>query len=228
VAYSFAAASTDRIECGTDAVPKANTWSIFVRLKVNSSNTSLRRLCEYGQTSGGFRAQMYSHFNVGTNVLDVGHSISGGFIEATWTTGWTAGSTHTYVGVNTGTDLVIYADTDASAKSTASGFGGNSDQDSGQAFTIGNLSGFSDGADGVIYEVGWWAGTVLTGAQAAKLGAGNPSGVPTPTNYWGLINSAKPTFGTVTGTVTGATLVAHAGNNVYRDTGGMLLTGVGS
>ena len=131
------------------------------------------------------------------------------------------------MGTYDGSAVRIYADTDSTQK--ASGVASaTSDQQSDQTFCFGNLTTFSNGADCVIYEVGWWPCTVLTGAQAAKLGAANPSGVPTPTNYWPLINSPNPLFGTVTGTVTGATVVAHAGNNVYGTAGGFLLTGVGS
>ena len=226
--YTFGAGTSNKIVCGTDVVTKASTWSLFVRLKVLSANTTTRRICEYGQTSGGFRAQFYSHFLVGTNDLRVGHSIGGGFNEVGWVTGWSAGSIHSFVGVNNGTGIIIYADTDSTAKATNALAGGNSDQDSGQVFTIGNLDTFSDGADCDIYEVAWFPSTVLTGAQAAQLGAGSPVGVPLPRHSWGLINNPKAEFGGVHGTVTGASVVAHGVTNVYPvPITGRVLLGVG-
>lgn len=209
MAYSFAAGSADRIDCGT-GVAHATTWSIAVRLKVNAANTTLRRLCYYSQTSGSFLSNFYSHFlNVGTNELRIGGSGAG--IEAAWVTGWTAGTLHTYVGTYDGSSIRIWADTDSTPKAVAGGGSGVSDQQADQVFCFGNLTGQSNGADCVIYEVAWWPGTVLGAGRVVQFGAGFDADLisPRPTHHWRLIANPNDHAGGQNGTVTGATLVSH-------------------
>jgi hypothetical protein len=69
--------------------------------------------------------------------------------------------------------------------------------------------------DGTIYELAYWPMTALTGAEAAALGAGNAAGITLPTDYWQLVDSPNALYGGHHGTVTGATLATHSGNNLY-------------
>jgi hypothetical protein len=149
------------------------------------------------------------------NQEELSHSFGGVFEQILWVSGFTAGSTHILVGTFGGTTFSLYADTDATAKATGT-VSTPSDTDADQVFCIGNLAGLSHSADATLYEVGWWPGVTLTGAQAAILGGGGPAtGVPLPTHYWPLISDAVALYGGVDGTVTGASVVAHAGTNWF-------------
>ena len=214
MAYLFGAANSDRIDCGT-SVTTASTFSIFVRFKVTAANTVYRALATFANSTTGVEYQMFLAFGAGTtNILTFGFGHGGIYPALNWTSGFTAGSTHTLVGTYDGANLKLYADTDATPKATLAET--NTPDTTSIRFQIGQDMGYGNdkSADSTIYEVGWWPGTVLTGAQAAAIGAATAP-VIAPTNYWPLVSDAVATFGGQNGTVTGASVVAHAGINLY-------------
>ncbi len=214
MAYLFGAANTDGIDCGT-AVTTGATFSVFVRVKVTAANTVYRALATYANSTTGVEYQMFLAFGAGTtNIVTFGFGAAGTYPAATWTSGFTAGSTHTLVGTYDGANLRIYADTDATAKVTQATT--LTPDSTSIRFQIGQDQGFGNNksADSTLYEVGWWPGTVLTGAQAAGMGAGTAP--PTsPSDYWPLVSDALAFTGGHNGTVTGASVVAHSGTNLY-------------
>jgi hypothetical protein len=152
-------------------------------------------------------------------------------VGTTWLSGFGAGETHrlTYA-VDPGSTLQdLYADSDSTAKAHV-GDAHAADQVANQRFTIGNNQGQTNSFNGTIYEIAWWAGTLLTGGQIAQLASGNLSGIPNPTSYWGFNVDATDLFGGQHGTVTGAVLAAGDGLNLYnnptRSQGRGLLLGV--
>ena len=231
-AYVFGSATSDIVDCGT-TVTHASTWSVAARFTITTADGTLRRLVMFTQPTGSQTSNALLQFQGGTNVVHAGVSRAGGtFVFADWTTGFTAGSTHTLVATCAGSGGVvsIYADTDATAKAVSASLASNPDQDTDQAFCIGNLSTFSDSAHATIYEVGWWPGTVLTGAQAASLGTGGQMafGFPQPTNYYSFDGNANDLFGGKHGTVTGATQTADAATSWFPAAlGGTTLAQVG-
>lgn len=213
MAYLFGAVNADNIDCGT-SVPGATTFSCFVRLKMTTANAFTHvPLARRVNPSGPLNFQIY--FTDATLPNQANFFFSGNGSAATWLSGFTAGSIHTLVCTVDDAFLRIYADTDATAKATAvqTAF---PDTSGTQHFVIGNTfpSGGNESADATIYEVGWWPGVVLTGAEAAGIGAGTPPATP-PAHYWPLLTDANALFGGQHGTVTGATLVAHSGTNLY-------------
>src|SRR5690349_21826494 len=174
MAYSFGLGNTDKISMGT-TIGKSVPFSIFARVKVNTVTNLVPRRFIASYNDGGSQSFFYLFFLEDpsfNNQLAFGFSKSSGtsFPTVKWTSGFTAGSIHTVVGVYTGSALNLYADTDSSAKTTTAE-SGTPDQPS-QTFLVGN-SGGSESWDGTVYEIGWWPGTALTGAQAANLGAAN-------------------------------------------------------
>lgn len=218
MAYTFGAVNTDRIDCGT-TLAKSSTFSVFVRFKLTASDTSTRMLATYQGTAQSV-FYVFASGVLGANTISFGISTGSAtaFPGIHWLSGFSAGVIHTVVVTYDGTGTFhIYADTDATQKtsfgSTGSG-NGTPDTSADQRFYIGNQLGQTISAAGTIYEVGYWPGTVLTGAEAAAIGSGTPPAV-NPTNYWGLINDADAMIGGVNGTVTGASNVAHSGTNLY-------------
>jgi hypothetical protein len=215
MAYRFGAGGTDKIRTGTGIV-LASTWSISARLTIAAANATDRVIAAVAPPAGSATCQFYFSSS-GTNVLRLFMTTGGGtaFPLVDWTSGFTAGSHHVVVGTYDGSNLRLYADVDATAKATQAA-SGPPDQDAGTFVTLGNDSGATTASlDGILYEVGWWPGVVLTGAQSALLGdRGRPygtevTGVPTPTEYWGLITDANADIGGHHGTVTGAVRVGH-------------------
>lgn len=215
--YLFGAgAVSDVIDCGT-AIVKASTFSLFIRFKPTSSNATTRRLVEFRQPSAPFNAQAIIDFSPGgSQEITATFSTSGSYHDLVWSSGFSAGTVHVLVATYDGSTHKLYADTDATAKASVSA-SGTPDADADQKFHIGNVPTIAAGADATIYEVGWWPGTALTGAQAAQLGIGYDAAfiVPRPANHWRLIGHANDHVGGKNGTVTGATLVAHDARIFY-------------
>jgi len=218
MAYLFGSANTDCIDCGT-AVTTAATFSAFIRFKVATADSTLR--LPFGlRNAGGTRINLQIYFNSGTNVLNGAVTVGAGTADGTapWTSGFTAGTIHTVVVTVSGTAMALYADTDATPKVSAT-LVNVVDTDGTQDFSIGNLPGQTFSLNGTMYEVGWWAGTAVSAAEAAAMGSGTPPATQA-THYWPLVSDANALFGGHNGTVTGATVVAHSGANLYAAAGG--------
>jgi len=215
MAYTLTDISTDRIAVGAPA--NANTFSFFARFILNADaggGGANRWLASFNNAAIS-QWQLALLFPAGTtNQLAFNITKAGGTsVGPAWTTGWTTPSTHTVVCTYNQTTLALYADGDATPKATTAETAAP-DQGS-QTLTFGAIPTLSDAAPMTLYEAAWWPGTVLTGAQAAQLGSGSAVGLPTPTDYWGFIGNAYDLFGGMHGTVSGATLIAGDGLNVY-------------
>lgn len=213
--YLFGATVTDNIACGTTVSRATTASSAAVRFKVTSANTSIRRLIRFvdaGNTSINYNLGFSSGATNQANFAFVRDA--GGTASLSWTSGFTAGTIHTLVTTYDGATMSLYADTDASAKATVAETGVPFSTGT-LSFGIGNAPGAisNTSADSTIYEVAWWPTTLLTGAQAAAFGAGFDAtmlGATWPTNHWRLIGNPNDHIGLKHGTVTGATLAAHA------------------
>ena len=212
MAYLFGAANSDRINAS--GLPAWSTkFSMFIRLKMTASSTVQRELFDPQS------ANTFLDFSGGgaTDTLRIGYQDSASAFQLiTWLTGWSAGAIHTAVATMDTTlgtnNLKLYADVDATPKAQLTttlgplSAGGNATI-GGDATTL--------SADCTIYEVAWWASLALTGAQSAQLGGGTATGIPNPDDYWGFNLDTVDLFGGNNGTVTGATLVAHSGSNLW-------------
>lgn len=213
MAYLFGAANTDCIDCGT-GVTTAGNFTAFMRFKLATADGSLR--LPFGlRNAGGTRINLQVYFNSGTNVLNGAVTVGGGTADGTapWTSGFTVGTIHTVVVTVSGSAMALYADTDATPK-VSSTLGNLVDTDGTQDFAIGNVPGNTFSLNGTMYEIGWWAGTAVSAAEAAAMGSGTPPGTQA-THYWPLVSDAVALFGSQNGTVTGASVVAHSGSNLY-------------
>lgn len=209
-AYLFGAGQTHNIACG--ALTKAASWSLAVRFAFTQANTVADRRLIYFSTDDYSLAQCFLQTAVGgTNRLYAGGTRGGSYITVLAPTPGSDLDTGNHVAVVTwdaAGNLSLYLDSNATpVNSTASG--GNCDTTGTQSFMIGNIPPAgtpTQSADATIYEVGWWPGTVLTGAQAAALGAGGQMnvGFPLPTDYYALDGNADDLYGGHNGTVTGA------------------------
>jgi hypothetical protein len=215
MAYTFTDLSANRIAVGAPA--NANTFSFFARFILNADTGgggANRWLASFNNAAIS-QWQLALLFPAGTtNQLAFNITKAGGTsVGPAWTTGWSTPSTHSVCCTYDQTQLAIYADGSSTAKATTAETAAP-DQGS-QTLTFGAIPTLSDAAPMTLYEAAWWAGTALTAAQAGAITAGNPGGIVFPTDYWGLVNNANDLFGSNNGTVTGASLVAHAGSNLY-------------
>lgn len=209
MAYLFGSGNTDHIDCGTPA--RASTFTVWARFKLAAADTASKTVMTF-RTATLVQAQVL--FTGGTNVVNASVTSSGTPTAATWTSGFTGGSIHTLAMTYDASFIAIFADTDATAKATQAQ-GNPVDQDASMLFQIGNVAAAPTlSLAGTMYELGWWAGTVLTGAQLAAMGSGTPPATD-PSNYWPLVSDAVALFGGINGTVTGASVVAHSGTNLY-------------
>ena len=220
MAYLFGAGAADKIAVGTNVTLWTTKVSVYARGTLTSSDTSAREILTW-VTAGVFDWQLFLEYGTGgTNQVQFGYrSTTPSYHIATWTSGFTAGSLHTLVGVIDLTlgsaNVALYADTDATAKATA-----NSTVAPYAATTPAVILGnhpdvTTQSLDGRLYEVGLWIQTALTGAQAAALGAGRAESVPPPTYYWPLLTDARAMMGGLDGVVSSATVVDHSGGNLY-------------
>ena len=215
MAYHFgtAASSGDVIDCGTTP-SKASTWSLqWLGALANASDTP-RLLVGY-RSSSAFLCQLFAG-GVGSgnnNQITASFSKNGftAFPFARYTTGISAATVHSLVATYDGANIQIYLDTNASAVATQAETG-TPDQDAGQHFYIGNRELLDQAAEGNAYAVGYWPGVVLTGAQAAFLGAGYDAAYLFAPYHWRLGTNANARRGGAHGTVTGAFVVSHAAN----------------
>ena len=229
-AYLFGTGVTDNIDMGT-SVTHAATYSAAIRFALTTSSTETRMLVCFhdGTTTDQFSILCFG----GTDELHVSQTEASGATthSATWTTGGlTAGTTHVVVATrndSTG-DLIIYGDTDATPKQTTASTP-TPDQGGTQHFMVGNQPSGTISAHAKIFEVAYWAGTVLTPAQAAALGTGGQMafGFPQPTDYYNFSGNANDLFGGKNGTVTGATQVADPATSWFPVAAGTLLSTVG-
>lgn len=221
MAYSFGAANTDKIVAGTGLTLWTNHCSVFVRFTINAANATKRELLNYVTPGGAFDWQLFFDFGTGaTNQVTFGYrDTTPAYHIATWTSGFTAGSTHTLVGTIDTTlgsaNVKIYADTDATAKATQTGTVAPIAASAPQWWMGNHQDDTTDSLDGILYEVAYWPTTTLTGANAAALGAANAAGITLPAYYWGFGSDAGDMFGSKPGTVTGAALTSHSGTNLY-------------
>lgn len=217
MAYLFGGSATDIIASGA-TIARGATFSLFVRVKPTNNSSATRVLVRVGEGSN-INAQIFMDASNNLNANFFGISV------ATWAGPLSAGTRYSIVYTYDGGTANLYVDTDATPKATVVQV--VSPPTPSQCY-IGNAEPSNVlSADARIYECGWWPGTVLTGAQAAKIGAANSVGLPLPTNYWGLVTDAKALFGTLNGTAT-AGLVAHEGVNLYGGSNSALtLLGVG-
>lgn len=214
MAYLFGSATADIIDCGTPG--RANTFTVFSRFSPAAASTEFRILTAFRESTEVIQMQLLFGGGIGVNQITGTIDIGGVAKSIFWDSGFGVGVIHTVVFTYDGHFLRLYADTDSTPKAISADLNGNPDQSLSQRFEIGNTAAAPTFSfHGTIYEIGWWPGTVLTGAQAAQLGAGNASGIPLPSNYWGLVSDASDLFGGQNGTVTGATLVPQAGTNLY-------------
>lgn len=221
MAYLFGAAATDNIAV-SGFVPWTTKFSVAARFSLAQVNTAQRALV-YNNNN-----QFFFDFATSTNTVRLGwHASDGNFPLAAWTTGFTAGTTHTVIvvvdpslsGVNR---LKIYADGSATPKTWSSSgsepsmsFGPFST--SSDTLWLGGQAGQVFSLDGTLYEVAYWPDVALLAAQAAAIGTGGSmaSTFPLPTEYWPLVSDANALYGGHNGTVTGATLFTHAGGSWF-------------
>jgi hypothetical protein len=228
MAYHFGSAVTDNIDMGTAVAKHTTAFSVYARFALAQVNGNNRMIACYHDGVSQAIFYLFATNSLGNNSVAFGISTGGGttFPGAHWLSGFGVGEIHTCVGTYDGANIKLYADTDATAK-VIQPETGTADSVAGQHFMIGNQPSASISADGNIYEIGWWPGTVLTGAQAAQLGAGSAAGIPLPTEYWPLIDSPNALYGGHNGTVTGAFVVTHVGKNLYPRSGSLTLLGAG-
>lgn len=220
-AYTFGSGATDNIACG--ALTKAASWSLAVRFAFTQATTTADRRLVYFSTDDYSLAQCFLQTAVGgTNRLYAGGTRGGSYITVLAPTPGSDLDTGSHVAVVTwdaAGNLSLYIDSNATpVNSTASG--GNCDTTGTQSFMIGNIPPAgtpTQSADATIYEVGWWPGTVLTGAQAAALGSGGQMnvGFPLPTDYYALDGNADDLYGGHNGTVTGASGVTDGATSWF-------------
>lgn len=153
--------------------PNSSGFSVSCRMLVNSVNMNLRQIVQWYQSIGGNDPEYFiSFFNIANNQLIWGFKdTSNNYPDVRWTTGWTAGSTHAACFVWDGTDLIIYADGDTTAKASATPAAGI-DAGSGEGiYGIGyrNISGDRH-FDGAISEFCYY-NRALTAAEAAAVTA---------------------------------------------------------
>src|SRR5690348_6237723 len=97
MAYTFGAANTDRIDCGT-TLAKNPTFSVFVRFKLTASDTSTRMLVTYqGASQSVF--YLFASGVVSANTISFGISTGSAtaFPGIHWSSGFAAGAIHTVV-----------------------------------------------------------------------------------------------------------------------------------
>ena len=216
MAYTFTDLSTDRITVGAPA--NANTFSFFARFTLNSDTgaTGNRWVASFNDAAIA-QWQLALLFPAGpANVLAFNITKAGGTsVGPAWTTGWSTPSTHSVCCIYDQVNLAIYADGSATAKATTAETAAP-DQGS-QTLTFGAIPTLSDATPMTLFEAAWWPGTVLSAANAAAITAATPNaaGITRPSNYWGLVADARDYFGANPGTVSGATLVAQTGINLY-------------
>jgi hypothetical protein len=229
-AYLFGAGNSNRIEVGTlnttGVLGVGGKCSLAIRFNVTSANAARRVLFYAGNAGGTIITCLLDFFTGATNQIRVLNTSANGslFPAVAWTSGFTAGSTHVVVVTYDGADWRIYADGDATAKATGHAFFDASYTGPGDESTAGSaIGGLPTGAgtnlsaDSTIYEVAWYPGVVLTGAQAAAHANGTQMAATAfvPTNYWGFLGNANDIYAANNGTVTGASLVSGSGTNWF-------------
>jgi hypothetical protein len=214
MAFSFGAANTDNIDAGTAITRDASKFSLFARFKLAVGGSGARVIAGYRDAAGtNINVQLYAN---GT-ALQAALSQGGTATFVSWNAGIAENVEYRValtwdVAVPT---FRIYADGDTTAKAIATPSQIGADVGGTQSFYLGNLVGSSVSLHGTLYEVGWWAGTALDATQCGAITSGSVSGVPDPTDYWPLVSDANALFGGHNGTVTGASVVAHSGSNLY-------------
>lgn len=207
---SFGVANADGIDAGASVTHAPADWSLWGRFKFAVGGSGVRMIASYRAANINFQ------FWLNGSNLECDITQGGVPVGITW---GISENVEYRVGVRRAAAsqlLQLFADTDATPKAGSGSIPfGAADTDAGQHFLLGNYLGATDGSlNGILYEFGWWPGTVLTGAEFAAMGAGTPPGTD-PTDYWPLISDAVALFGGHNGTVTGATFVAHSGSNLY-------------
>lgn len=213
MAYSFGAGQTHKIEINSGLSVSSRDRTIYARVKLNSVNTTQREIAAaYNSSTGATYAFFFDTFSgVVNNNIRFGFSTGSGanFPVVNWTSGFTAGSEHTLIATYDGSQLALYADADATAKTTLAEMG-TPDVPASLQMRIGNaLSPNTASWDGLIYEVAYWDGTALGSSDRAILqGGGSPLDCSVqPTHYWPFTADATDAVGSADGTVTGATFV---------------------
>jgi hypothetical protein len=212
VAFKFGAGGTNTLQYGaTDFVNAGTTtsYSIFARFLVNTVGTTERFLVSQRGAAG--IGETYFNFDSGaTNELIFGINSDGGvnFYEASWVSGWLAGTTHSALGTWDGSTetLNIYADGDPSVKATSGIVGNRLAFNAPSVFAIGNKgqSGATSSWDGVIYTVAIWYRVLDTAERAILFNTNNPLFVAGPHSYWSFRMGAMDEVQFINGTITGA------------------------
>jgi hypothetical protein len=207
--YSFSYISSDRVVAAT-AMPQATNRTVYARFLWGGGGGAFSSvLTQQGTTGGSPSYEMYLQMENTDNAAFGFARSGGGLAQVTWTSGWTSGVEHALIGTYDGSNLRIYADTDATAKATQAETDTAVSTDAhviiGNDLVLGNFS-FGD----PIYEVARF-NEVISQASRLALGAGfSPLCLPEkPVWYFDLIRGAQCRMTGITGTVTGATVVPH-------------------
>ena len=212
MAYLFpAGAVTDKIDCGTGVTNGGVNMSLAIRFRPTAANTTIRYLVQLtDSTDWNFLLQFGS---AGTNVVSWGFTTGAATPAVSWTTGFGAGELHTLVGTYDGANLLLYADTDSTAKATLAE---TRTPDTGTlTFVIGNRPATNNCAASTIYEVAFWPTVTLTGTQAAFFGGGYDAAYLFAPFHWRLLTTPNARRGGQHGAITGLTRVTHDARILY-------------
>lgn len=215
MSYQFDPGTTDHLAGAAQLTQTSLNRTLYVKFRVDSANATRRFLVASTDTTGTFLGAFLELHSSGTNVVRFGFSTGGStsFPAVTWTSGFAAGSDHILIITYDGANIIIYADSDTTAKASLGETGTPDNSGGTPALYIGNFTASSTLSwDGLIYEVAYWDGTVLGSSDRTVLGGG---GAPTdcsvqPTHYWPFTADATDAAGNLDLTVNGATLVDEA------------------
>lgn len=161
---SFPAGTTDNININQpllNLLTSGKPFTMMSLFKINAANSNTRNFIElFG--NGASRSDIWFQFSNGaTNQLAFGFTPDGSsFPQVTWTSGWTASSTHLAFGIWDGATQRLYADADASFKASNNQSTGPGGQNSPEFTEIGNASGRSNSLDGILYVFRIWMRTL--------------------------------------------------------------------
>lgn len=212
MAYLFGNVNGDDISVG-NVILNSSSWTIALWVRFTEVDTTGRSL--FGTYSDGVRDIWFETKSGGTNRIEIGFQLSDGSYSgsyfAQWTSGFTAGSWHLLIYEWDGTTMSIYADTDTTAKASATPSLGPLNTGGTNTQIGANPSSSTRSADGDIAEVGIWSRTLSSGERLALGQAYAPSHfLRGLTNYWPLIRGATNRINaSFNGTVTGATVSSH-------------------
>src|SRR5258705_711984 len=161
MAYLFGAVNTDHIGV-TGLTAWSSKVSVAARFRLAAVNSADRRL----MVPGAGVPLLFDFSPVATNSARLLYQDSASAYQAAnWTSGFTAGSLHTLVGVIDLTlgsnNIKLYADTDATPKAQATST--LDPLDAGTAYDLGGHAGDADSLDGTLYELAYWPSVALTG-----------------------------------------------------------------